>query len=55
MSNLIAWVVAHSALVASLVIAVVDFVIGVNPNLASNSIVELILVGLKKLIPGSSS
>ena len=47
----IQWLLAHEAICAGLVIAVVDFVIELNPALQSNTLVSLVLSGLQKLLP----
>jgi len=43
MQQLIDFILNHKELIAPLIIALVDFMIGINPNLKSNSIIEFIL------------
>lgn len=54
MTALIAWLVSHEAVLAGLVVALVDFGISLNSSWASNSIVEWILSEAKTLL-GSST
>ena len=45
------WLLAHEAVTAALAVAVLDFVIEINPSLSSNSFLSMILSGLQKLLP----
>ena len=48
MQGVIDFLVAHKDVELALLVAIIDFAIGVNPKLASNSIIEAVLSFLKK-------
>lgn len=53
MEALIAWLTAHSAVVAGAVVAVLDLVFALVPGLAANGILHQIYLWLKGLGPKS--
>jgi hypothetical protein len=53
MTALVAWLLAHEAVLAGLVVALVDFGISLNPAWASNSVVEWLLSEALTLLGGS--
>lgn len=55
MSALLAWLVAHEAVLAGLAVGILDFVISINPKAASNSIIEWLLAEAKSLLGGGSA
>jgi hypothetical protein len=50
MTALIAWLVSHEAVLAGLVVALVDFGISLNPAWKSNTIVEWVLSEAQSLL-----
>lgn len=50
MESIIAWVMAHQSILAGLLVGVIDFVIGVNPNTDKTGILHWIVDQLQKLI-----
>lgn len=50
-----AWLQAHAALLAAFAVALIEFLIGLIPNLKNNSIIGLVLAALQKLVGGSST
>lgn len=50
MSGILAWFMSHEVVLAALVIAVIDFIISINPNVASNSIIHWILLQAQSLV-----
>ncbi len=51
---IVAFVQAHQVVLVGLAVAVLDFLIEVNPKLASNSIISAILSLVKKPAPPSA-
>lgn len=49
--GIVQWVLEHQALVASLVVAVLDFGFALKPDWESNGVVHWLYVQLKALIP----
>ena len=54
MAAVVAWFVAHEAVLAGLVVALVDFGISLNSSWESNSVVEWILSEAKTLLGAST-
>lgn len=50
MASVIAWITAHETGVAVFLVALLDFVIYVNPAAASNNVVEWVLNFLHSLV-----
>lgn len=53
--SIISWLQSNWGVVAALLVAIVDFLIGVNPSLKSNSIIEAILSFLSPSKPPGAS
>lgn len=54
MQVVINWILAHSVILASLGVAVLDLLFALSPNLEANGILHAIYLQLKKLLPGSA-
>jgi len=50
-ASILAFIVAHSAVLIPFLVAVIDFLIGINPAWASSSLLELILSFLRPKTP----
>lgn len=54
MANVVAWLSAHSALVAGAVVGLLDLVFALAPSWESNGVLHWVYLQAKKLLPGSS-
>lgn len=50
MASLLAWFTAHEAVVAGVVVAVIDFIISINPAAESNNILHWLLTQAQALV-----
>lgn len=50
LSSILYWLTAHEAVLAGLVVALIDFVFSVNSNAESNSFLEWLLAQAKALV-----
>lgn len=53
MTGILSWLVGHEAVLAGLVVSVVDFVFSVSPNSQANSFLEWLLAQAKALVGGA--
>ena len=49
-SSVIAWLVGHEVVLASLVVAIIDFVMAINPAAQANSIIHWVLAQAQAII-----
>jgi hypothetical protein len=50
MGSIVAWLVSHEAVLAGVVVALIDFAVSLNPAWKSNTIVEWVLSEAQSLL-----